>query len=89
MLFIFQRGGNDGINSVIREATMNTIPPTAPPCSCAKTKHSTLATGFQLHPRLEPMMEIFNSQKLNGKEGPGNLAIIHRVGYLQPVSLSL
>ena len=26
-------------------------------------------------------MEIFNSQKLNGKEGPGNLAIIHRVGY--------
>ena len=26
-------------------------------------------------------MEIFNSQKLNGKDGPGNLAVIHRVGY--------
>ena len=41
-----------------------------------------LGNGFaQLHPGLEPLMEIFNSQKLNGKEGPGNLAIIHRVGY--------
>jgi uncharacterized protein (DUF1501 family) len=30
---------------------------------------------------MAPMMEIYNSTALNGQVGPGNLAVIHRVGY--------
>lgn len=41
-----------------------------------------LGNGFaQLHPALRPLMEIYNHTGLNGQPGPGNPAVIHRVGY--------
>ena len=81
MLFIFQRGGNDGINSVIPRGDNEYNTTNRPTLFLRENQALDLGNGFaQLHPGLEPMMEIFNSQKLNGKEG-GNLAIIHRVGY--------
>ena len=82
MLFIFQRGGNDGINSVIPRGDNEYNTTNRPTLFLRENQALDLGNGFaQLHPGLGPMMEIFNSQKLNGKEGLGNLAIIHRVGY--------
>ncbi len=82
MLFIFQRGGNDGINTVIPRGDNEYNTTNRPTLFLKENQSIDLGNGFaQLHPGLEPMMEIFNSQKLNGKDGPGNLAIIHRVGY--------
>jgi uncharacterized protein (DUF1501 family) len=82
MLFIFQRGGNDGINTVIPRGDNEYNTSNRPTLFLKENQAIDLGNGFaQLHPALEPMMEIFNSQKLNGKDGPGNLAVIHRVGY--------
>jgi uncharacterized protein (DUF1501 family) len=82
MLFIFQRGGNDGINAVIPRGDNEYNTTNRPTLFLRENQALDLGNGFaQLHPGLEPMMEIFNSKKLNGQEGPGNLAVIHRVGY--------
>ncbi len=82
MLFIFQRGGNDGINTVIPRGDNEYNTTNRPTLFLRENQAIDLGNGFaQLHPGLEPMMEIFNSSKLNGKTGPGNLAVIHRVGY--------
>ncbi len=72
LLFIFLRGGNDGINSVIphgdpdyNATTRGTI--YIPPGSAINLN------GFaSFHPALSPMMDAFNA---------GELAVIHRVGY--------
>ena len=82
MLFIFQRGGNDGINAVIPRGDNEYNTTNRPTLFLRENQALDLGNGFaQLHPGLEPMMEIFNNQKLNGQDGPGNLAVIHRVGY--------
>ena len=82
MLFIFQRGGNDGINAVIPRGDNEYNTTNRPTLFLRENQALDLGNGFaQLHPGLEPMMEIFNSKKLNGQDGPGNLAVIHRVGY--------
>ena len=72
LLFIFLRGGNDGLNTVIPAGdvdynTLNRptlyIPPTA----------SLDLNGFaRLHPALADLMEIYNAN---------NLAVVHRVGF--------
>jgi uncharacterized protein (DUF1501 family) len=86
LLFIFQRGGNDAINTVIpRGDTMYnaTLRPTLylkpeDAISLDGTNplypiDSTLQNSFvQLHPSLAPLMELYQS---------GDLAILHRVGY--------
>lgn len=84
MIFIFQRGGNDGLNTVIprgRESTdYNTT--TRPTLYIPENLAIDLGNGFaQLHPQMLPIMDIYNKSSLNGLEGPGNLAVIHRVGY--------
>ena len=82
MLFIFQRGGNDGINTVIPRGDTEYNTSNRPTLFIKDNQALDLGNGFaQLHPGLEPMMELFNNKKLNGKDGPGNLAIIQRVGY--------
>jgi uncharacterized protein (DUF1501 family) len=72
LLFIFLRGGNDGLNTVIPGgdldySTLNRptlyIPPTA----------SLDLNGFaRLHPALADLMEVYNA---------GDLAVVHRVGF--------
>lgn len=82
MIFIFQRGGNDGLNTVIPRGDSDYSTITRPTLYIPENLALDLGNGFaQLHPRMEPIMEIYNSNGLNGVEGPGNLAVIHRVGY--------
>lgn len=82
MLFIFQRGGNDGLNTVIPRGDTQYNEANRPSIFIPESEAHDLGNGFaQLNPRMTPMMELFHSQALTGTEGPGNLAVIHRVGY--------
>lgn len=82
LLFIFQRGGNDGINTIIPRGDDDYNRRNRPTLFIPEGDALDLGNGFaQAHPRLEPMMEIFNREALNGKRGAGNLAILHRIGY--------
>ena len=82
MIFIFQRGGNDGVNTVIPRGDNLYNTSTRPTLYIPEEEAIDLGNGFaQLHPRLEPMMEIYNSQALTGYDGPGNLALLQRIGY--------
>jgi len=82
LVFIFQRGGSDGVNTLIPrgDAQYNTI--NRPTLFIQEDDAIDLGNGFaQLHPSMQPIMEIYNSSALNGLAGPGNLAILHRIGY--------
>ena len=82
MIFIFLQGGNDGLNTVIPrgDADYNTV--NRPSLYIPEDRAIDSGNGFaQFHPALEPMMEIYNNTKLNGQEGAGNMAVLHRVGY--------
>lgn len=82
LIFIFQNGGNDGVNTVIPrgDSTYNTD--TRPTLFIPAAQAIDTGNGFaQLHPALQPMMEIYNNTALNGQPGPGNLAVLHRIGY--------
>jgi len=73
LIFIFLRGGNDGINTVIPDgdpqySTVNRPTLYIPPASSID-----LLNGFaRLHPAMADVMDVFNA---------GNLAIVHRVGF--------
>lgn len=82
LVFIFQRGGNDGVNTVIPHGDAEYNTQTRPTLYIPEAQALDLGNGFaSLHPRLAPMMEIYNNSALTGVDGPGNLAVIHRVGY--------
>jgi uncharacterized protein (DUF1501 family) len=82
LIFIFQNGGNDGINTVIPTGDPSYNTETRPSLYIPQNQAIDLGNGFaQLHPSLQPMMEIYNSTGLNGQAGPGNLAVLHRIGY--------
>ncbi len=82
LIFIFQDGGNDGINTVIPTGDPEYNTDTRPTLYIPPAQALDLGNGFaQLHPALAPMMSIYNSTALNGVAGPGNLAVLHRVGY--------
>lgn len=82
LLFIFQRGGNDGINTVIPRGDPDYNSDTRPTLFLPESTALDTGNGFaQLHPRLQPLMEIYNRTALNGAAGPGNLAVLHRIGY--------
>ena len=82
LLFIFQNGGNDGVNTLIPRGDAEYNTTTRPTLFIPENLGLDTGNGFaQLHPRLEPMMELYNHSRLNGGTGPGNLAVIHRVGY--------
>jgi uncharacterized protein (DUF1501 family) len=82
LLFIFQRGGNDGINTVIPRGDAQYNTDTRPTLFIQEQQAIDLGNGFaQLHPQLMDLMEIYNNSGINGQDGPGNLALIHRVGY--------
>ncbi|NCG12567.1 MAG: DUF1501 domain-containing protein [Planctomycetia bacterium] len=82
MIFIFQRGGNDALNTVIPRGDLDYSANSRPTLFINDTQAIDLGNGFaQLHPAMQPMMEVFNHTSLNGVAGPGNLAVLHRVGY--------
>ena len=82
LIFIFQDGGNDGINTVIPTGDPQYNTDTRPTLYIPPAQAIDLGNGFaQLHPAMQPMMSIYNNTALNGVAGPGNLAIVHRVGY--------
>lgn len=82
LVFIFQRGGSDGVNTLIPRGDPEYNARNRPTLFIDPADAIDLGNGFaQLHPALRPLMEIYNHTGLNGQPGPGNLALIHRVGY--------
>ncbi|MHC1769213.1 MAG: hypothetical protein AB9869_33850 [Verrucomicrobiia bacterium] len=82
LIFIFQNGGNDGINTVIPTGDPDYNTENRPSLYIPSTLGIDSGNGFaQLHPQLQPIMEIYNNSRLNGQDGPGNLALLHRIGY--------
>lgn len=82
LIFIFQRGGSDGVNTVIPYGDSEYNTTNRPTLFIPRARAIDLGNDFAgLHPRMAPMMEIYNHPALTGVNGPGNLAIIHRVGY--------
>lgn len=82
MIYIFLRGGNDGVNTVIPRGDPDYSTETRPTLYIPEATALDTGNGFaQMHPALEPMLDIYNHVDLNGVEGPGNLALLHRVGY--------
>lgn len=74
LLFIFLRGGNDGINTVIPHGDSEYNTTNRPNLYISPTAAIDLGNSFaSLHPMMAPMMPLYNA---------GNLAIIHRVGYI-------
>ena len=82
LIFIFQRGGSDGVNTVIPYGDSEYNTGNRPTLFIPRASAIDLGNDFAgLHPRMAPMMEIYNHPALTGIDGPGNLGIIHRVGY--------
>lgn len=82
MIFIFQRGGNDAVNTIIPRGDSQYSTGNRPSLFIPQGNAIDLGNGFaQAHPALAPLMEIYNSTALNGVAGPGNLAVLHRIGY--------
>ncbi len=82
LITIFLRGGNDSVNTVIPRGDSFYSAANRPNLFIAEADAINTGNGFaQLHPSLNPMMEVFNHTSLNGVAGPGNLAVVQRVGY--------
>ncbi len=85
LVFIFQRGGMDGINAAIPRGDPNYSKKNRPNLFIEPEEsihldgsdsryplEKELQSFVELHPSLEPMMEIYQA---------GDLAVLHRVGY--------
>ena len=76
LLFIFQRGGNDGLNTCVPYGDPHYAgarPGIRITPSQITGAGTDLGNGFAgLHPMMTPMMPVYNA---------GELAVIHRVGY--------
>ena len=80
--FIFLQGGNDGINTILPrgDAMYNTT--TRPTLFIPEGEALDSGNGFaQLHPALSPIGEVYNHSSINGLNGAGNMAFLHRIGY--------
>jgi uncharacterized protein (DUF1501 family) len=72
-MFIFLRGGNDGLNAVIPHGDPDYNTTTRPSLYIPSGDAIDLGNGFaSLHPALEDLMDAFNA---------GDLAVLHRIGY--------
>ena len=82
LIFIFQNGGNDGINTLIPSGDLSYNTETRPTLYIPPNQAIDTGNGFaHLHPAFQPLMEVYNHSSLNGVAGPGNLAVLHRIGY--------
>ena len=76
LLFIFQRGGNDGLNTIVPHGD-NLYSSSRPSIGISLADMTAAGTDLGnnfagLHPQMAPIMSVFT---------PGELAVIHRVGY--------
>ena len=72
-MFIFLRGGNDGLNAVLPHGDPDYNATTRPSLYLSPGESIDLGNGFaSLNPALEDLMDAFNA---------GDLAIMHRIGY--------
>ena len=82
LIFLFQRGGNDGVNTLIPYGDPEYNSTNRPSLYIPQNQSIDLGNNFAgLHSMMAPMMEIYNHKVLNGIAGPGNLAVLHRIGY--------
>ncbi len=82
LIFIFLRGGNDGLNTLIPRGDVNYNQGLRPTLFVPEDIGIDTGNGFaQFHPALAPMMEVYSHTGINGLSGLGNMAVIHRVGY--------
>ena len=72
LLFLFMRGGNDGLNTVIPHGDPQYSAALRPGLYISPTDAIDLNGFASLHPSLGDMMDPYNA---------GDLAVIHRVGY--------
>lgn len=73
LIFIFLRGGNDGINTVIPGGDPDYSAVNRPTLYIPNASSLDLGNGFaRLHPAMSSLMPLYAS---------GDLAIVHRVGY--------
>jgi uncharacterized protein (DUF1501 family) len=73
LIFIFLRGGNDGLNTVIPAGDPDYSPARRPTLYIPNSWSLDLGNGFaRLHPAMSALMPLFAS---------GDLAVVHRVGY--------
>jgi uncharacterized protein (DUF1501 family) len=73
LLFIFLRGGMDGISTVIPRGDSSYNATNRPSLFIPEASAYDLGNNFaQLHPAMDRMIEVFNA---------GDVAIVHRVGY--------
>ena len=72
MLFIFLRGGNDGINAVIPHGDTQYNSSLRPTLYIPPGQAIDLNGFASFHPALGEMMDLYNA---------GELAVVHRVGY--------
>ncbi|MCU0914985.1 MAG: DUF1501 domain-containing protein [Planctomycetes bacterium] len=82
LVLIFQRGGNDGVNTLIPYGDPQYSAANRPTLFIPRASAIDLGNDFAgLHPRMAPIMDLYHHRDLDGVDGPGNLALIHRVGY--------
>src|SRR5262245_46957489 len=73
LLFIFLRGGNDGINTVIPGGDPDYNTTNRPTLFIPNTTSLDLGNGFaRLHPAMGQLLPLYAT---------GDLAVVHRVGY--------
>jgi uncharacterized protein (DUF1501 family) len=72
MLFIFLRGGNDGLNALIPHGDPDYSLVNRPTLYIPPGDAINLNGFASLHPAMQPMMDLYNA---------GDLAMLHRVGY--------
>ena len=73
LMFIFLRGGNDGLNTVIPAGDVDYNTTNRPTLYIPNTSSLDLGNGFaRLHPAMAQILPVFTS---------GDLAVVHRVGY--------
>ena len=72
MLFIFLRGGNDGLNAVLPHGDPDYSTVNRPTLYISPTESIDLNGFAALHPALGDLQTIY---------GQGNLAVLHRIGY--------
>lgn len=72
LIFIFQRGGNDGLNTVIPGGDPDYSPANRPTLYIAPAAAIALNGFARLHPAMADIMDVYNA---------GDLAVIHRAGF--------
>ncbi|MGH9868754.1 MAG: DUF1501 domain-containing protein [Candidatus Polarisedimenticolia bacterium] len=72
LIFIFMRGGNDGLNAVIPAGDPGYSTAIRPTLYIPNSSSLDLNGFARLHPALSDLMEVYNA---------GDLAVVHRVGF--------